>query len=262
MTNNTEDSSTQDPDLVKQHDELLREASRSREGAELLSPWLVAGFLAVAFLGAGYLFWNSGGFKVTVFNPARVAWDGSGSGGPAAAPDPMVIGKRIFTQNCAVCHQQNGLGVAGQFPPLAGSEWVLAEDWHGDNHIVKIVLHGFQGQATVKGQQYNNVMAPWGKVLKDDQIAAVLTYVRNEWGNKAPPINKDFVAKIREQNKDRTEAWTQKELQAIGRVLVQEAAAATPPAGATPAPAGAASPPAATPSPAGAAPTPAATPGA
>ena len=92
MTNNTEDSSTQDPDLVEQHEELLREASRSREGAELLSPWLVVGFLAVAFLGAGYLFWNSGGFKVTVFNPARVAWDGSGSGGPAAAPDPMVIG--------------------------------------------------------------------------------------------------------------------------------------------------------------------------
>ena len=154
------------------------------------------------------------------------------------------------------------MGVAGQFPPLAGSEWVLAQDWHGDNHIVKIVLHGFQGQATVKGQQYNNVMAPWGKVLKDDQIAAVLTYVRNEWGNKAPPINKDFVAKIREQNKDRTEAWTQKELQAIGRVLVQEAAAATPTAGATPAPAGAAPTPAATFSPAGAAPTPAATPGA
>ena len=247
MTNNTANPDPEDADLVEQHDELLREASSSREGAEWLSPWLVAGFLAVAFLGAGYLFWNSGGFKVTVFNPARVAWDGSGSGGPAAAPDPMVIGKRIFTQNCAVCHQQNGLGVAGQFPPLAGSEWVLSQDWHGDNHIVKIVLNGFQGQATVKGQQYNNVMAPWGKVLKDDQVAAVLTYVRNEWGNKAPPIPKDFVAKIREQNKERTEAWTQKELQAIGRVLVEEAAPATPPAGATPAPAGAAPAPAATP---------------
>ena len=67
-------------------------------------------------------------------------------------------------------------------------------------------------------------MAPWGKVLKDEQIAAILTYVRNEWGNKAPPITKDFVSKIREQTKDRTEPWTQKELQAIGRVLVEEAA--------------------------------------
>ena len=160
----------------------------------MLPTWLIIGFLALAFLGAGYLFWNSGGFKVNVFNPARVAWDGAGSGGAAAAPDPMVIGKRLFTQNCAVCHQQTGLGVAGQFPPLVGSEWVLSQDWHGDNHIVKIVLHGFHGPVTVKGEQFNNVMAPWGKVLKDEQIAAVLTYVRNEWGNKAPPITKDFVA--------------------------------------------------------------------
>ena len=103
---------------------------------------------------------------------------------------------------------------------------MLAQDWHGDNHIVKIVLHGFHGAVTVKGEQFNNVMAPWGKVLKDEQIAAVLTYVRNEWGNKAPPITKDFVAKIREQTKDRTEPWTQKELQATERVLVQDAGAA------------------------------------
>jgi mono/diheme cytochrome c family protein len=160
----------------------------------------------------------------------------------------MVIGKRLFTQNCAVCHQQTGLGVAGQFPPLAGSEWVLSQDWHGDNHIVRIVLHGFHEPVTVKGEQFNNVMAPWGKVLKDEQIAAVLTYVRNEWGNKAPPITKEFVSKIREETKDRTEPWTQKELQSIGRVLVEEAAAtpatpqpatggAAPATGALPAPA-------------------------
>ena len=103
---------------------------------------------------------------------------------------------------------------------------MLAQDWHGDNHIVKIVLHGFHGAVTVKGEQFNNVMAPWGKVLKDEQIAAVLTYVRNEWGNKAPPITKEFVSKVREQTKDRTEPWTPKELQAIERLLVQDAAAA------------------------------------
>ncbi len=209
---------------MQQHVDLLRESNASREGAELLPTWLSIGFLALAFLSAGYLFWNSGGFSVNVFNPARVAWDGSG-GGVAAAPDPMVVGKRLFTQNCAVCHQQTGLGVAGQFPPLVGSEWVLAQDWHGDNHMVKIVLHGFHGPVTVKNEQFNNVMAPWGKVLKDEQIAAVLTYVRNEWGNQAPPITKEFVSQIREQTKDRTEPWTQKELQAIGRVLVQDAGA-------------------------------------
>jgi mono/diheme cytochrome c family protein len=226
-----------DADLVQQHEEILRDSNSSRPGAELLSPWLIVAFLFVAFVGAAYLFYNSGGFKVSVFNPARVAWDGSGAGGAAAAPDPMVIGKRIFMQNCAVCHQQTGLGVPGQFPPLAGSEWVLSQDWHGDNHIVRIVLHGFQGAVTVAGQQFNNVMAPWGKVLKDDQIAAVLTYVRNQWGNKAPPITKEFVAKIREETKDRTEAWTQKELQAVGKELVEQAVSAPAPAGQAPPPA-------------------------
>ena len=235
---------------MQQHVDLLRESNASREGAELLPTWLSIGFLALAFLGAGYLFWNSGGFSVNVFNPARVAWDGSG-GGAAAAPDPMVVGKRLFTQNCAVCHQQTGLGVAGQFPPLAGSEWVLAQDWHGDNHMVKIVLHGFHGPVTVKGEQFNNVMAPWGKVLKDEQIAAILTFVRNQWGNQAAPITKEFVSQIREQTKERTEPWTQKELQATERVLVQDAGVPpAPAAGAAPAnpgsaPAGAAqSPPA------------------
>ena len=237
MTQEPTDHTRQEADLVEQHDQLLREGKGSREGTELISPWLLIGFLALVFLGAGYLFWNSGGFKANVFNPARVAWDGAGTGGAAAAPDPMVVGKRVFAQNCAVCHQATGLGVPGHFPPLAGSEFVLSQDWHGDNHIVKIVLNGLQGPVTVKGQQFNNVMAPWGNVLKDEQIAAVLTYVRNEWGNKAPPITKDFVAKIRDQTKERTEAWTLKELQAIGRVLVEEAAAAPAPAGASPAPA-------------------------
>jgi mono/diheme cytochrome c family protein len=254
----------QEQDLVEQHEGLLRETDGAREGAEMLPTWLVIGFLALAFLGAGYLFWNSGGFSVKVFNPARVAWDGAGGGG-AAAPDPMVIGKRLFTQNCAVCHQQTGLGVAGQFPPLAGSEWVLSQDWHGDNHMVRIVLHGFHGPVTVKGEQFNNVMAPWGKVLKDEQIAAVLTYVRNQWGNKAPPITKEFVSKMREETKDRTEPWTQKELQAIGRVLVEEAAPA-PAVGGQPPPAAGGQPPPAAGGPAPGtsepSPAPAATPGA
>jgi mono/diheme cytochrome c family protein len=147
----------------------------------------------------------------------------------------MVIGKRVFTQNCAVCHQGDGMGVPGQFPPLAGSEWVMPKDWRGDNHIVNIVLKGFHGPVTVKGQQFNNVMAPWGNVLKDEQIAAVLTYVRNEWGNKAPPIPVEFVTKVREQIKDREDAWTEKDLQAIGKEMVGEAEAA--PAQEAPAPA-------------------------
>lgn len=221
---------------METHEPLLRDEAPAGTGSETLSPWLLVAFLIIAFLGAGYLFWNSGGFQSNVFNPARVAWDGAGTGGAAAAPDPMVIGKKVFNQTCAVCHQANGQGVPGQFPPLVGSEWVLSQDWHGDNHIVRIVLQGLQGPVTVKGHQFNNAMAPWGKTLKDEQIAAVLTYVRNEWGNKAPPVPKEFVAKIRDETKDRNDPWTQNELQAIGKELVSEAAAAPAPAdGAAPA---------------------------
>ncbi|MFY9309426.1 MAG: cytochrome c, partial [Bacteroidia bacterium] len=162
MSNDPSLQKPDDSEIVDNHDALLHESNASREGSEALSPKLIMFFVALAFVGAGYLVWNSGGFKANVFNPARVAWDGAGSGGPAAAPDPMVVGKKVFTQTCQVCHQANGKGVPGQFPPLAGSEWVLAsEGWHGDNHIVKIVLNGLQGVVTVEGAQYNNAMAPW-----------------------------------------------------------------------------------------------------
>lgn len=223
-------------DIVQKHDALLARPDASREGSETLAPSLIVVFLVLVFLGAGYLFFNSGGFKPDVFNPKRVSWTGGGSSA-AAAPDPMVIGKKVFNTTCAVCHQASGQGVAGQFPPLVESEWVLANSgWHGDNHLVKIVLNGLQGVVSVKGQQYNNAMAPWGATLKDDQIAAVLTYVRNEWGNKAAPITREFVARIREETKDRKDPWTQKELEAIGKVMVDEAAAAPAPEASAPAP--------------------------
>lgn len=227
-----------DAELVREHEELLDTPSPTGEGGESLPRWLIVIFLVAAFVGAGYLFWNSGGFRSDVFNPTRVAWDGSG-GGAVAVADPMVVGQRVFAKTCAVCHQTNGEGMPGQFPPLAGSEWVLAQAPHGDNHIVAIVLNGLQGVVTVKGQQFNSVMAPWGSLLKDDEIAAVLTYVRNSWGNQAPPITAEFVAKVRAETKSRTEAWTAKDLSALDRELVSGPAAA--PAAAEPpaAPAGA-----------------------
>ncbi len=234
---NAQDSHTPDKTPITPGNAVLREGAEPVEGAAPINLWFV--LLALVLVGwcAGYLALNSGGFQSDVYNANQVSWTGAGAGGPAAAPDPMVIGKRVFSQNCAVCHQATGLGVAGQFPPLAGSEWVLSQDWHGDNHIVKIVLHGLGGPVNVKGAKYNNAMAPWGKVLKDDQIAAVLTYVRNEWGNKAPAITPEFVAKVREDSKARTEPWTENDLKAVGRELVNEAAAT--PAEAAPAPAAA-----------------------
>jgi len=160
--------------------------------------------------GGLYLGFNSGGFRQDVYESNAVNWVGGGA--TAAAPvDPKVVGKRLYTQNCVVCHQPNGMGVAGQFPPLAGSEWVLTEGNHAENHLVLLVLNGLQGTFEVKGQQYNNAMVPW-KQLSDDQIADILTYIRSDWGNNASAITADFVAKIRKAGAAQTDSWTQEQL--------------------------------------------------
>jgi hypothetical protein len=129
------------------------------------------------------------------------------------------------------------MGVAGQFPPLVASEWVVGGDWVGDNHLVKILLAGMQGPVQVKGQSYNNAMPPWAQ-LKDSEIAGILTYIRSEWGNNASPITEEFVAKVRAAT-DRKDPWTQKDLKAIPaeKISAGGAAAPAPAAPANPAPA-------------------------
>ena len=212
------------------HASILREKQDPHDGYEPVPLWLVSGFMALIFWAGTYLAFNSGGFKSTVFNPAHVAW-----GAPAAQPeakgppDPMVLGKRVFTVNCVACHQATGQGVPNAFPPLAGSEWVLRGDWHGDNHLVRILLHGLQGPVEVKGASYNGAMPPW-KQLKDEEIAAVLTYIRNEWGNSAPPITPEQVAKIRAETASQVQPYTQAELKAIPAENFEAAAPAADPA--------------------------------
>jgi mono/diheme cytochrome c family protein len=193
------------------------------------------------FWAGAYLAFNSGGFQSDVYNPTQVSWTGGGAAAKGP-PDPMVVGKRLFTANCVACHQATGQGVAGQFPTLVGSEWVLGGDWHGDNHLVKILLHGLQGPIQVKGDTYNGAMPPW-KQLKDDQIAMILTYIRNEWGNSAPPITAEQVAKVREETAAQTEPYTQNQLKAIPAVKYDAPPAAAPAEGEAVPPAPAEAPP-------------------
>ena len=225
------------------HGAILREKDDPRDGYEPIPLWMVSVFMALVFWGGAYLAFNSGGFQSDVFNPTQVSWTGGGAAAKGP-PDPMVVGKRLFTANCVACHQATGQGVAGQFPTLVGSEWVVGGDWHGDNHLVKILLHGLQGPIQVKGNTYNGAMPPW-KQLKDDQIAMILTYIRNEWGNSAPPITAEQVAKIREETASQTEPYTQNQLKAIPAVKFESAAPPAPAGDAAPAPAEGEAPPAA-----------------
>ena len=114
-------------------------------------------------------------------------------------------GGQLFTLYCSACHGVDGKGATGgQFPPLAGSEWI-----EGDPaRAVKIVLCGLHGEVQVGDRSFNLEMPPQGPVLPDDQIAAILTHVRSSWGNKSEAVTADFVKATRAAVADRKEPWT------------------------------------------------------
>jgi mono/diheme cytochrome c family protein len=196
------------------HGSVLREQPEPHAGTEPVPLWLLSIFSSIIFLAGLYLANNSGEFRAAVFDSSLSAGSAGDATAQAGPVDPKAVGKRVYTQNCIVCHQATGLGIPRQFPPLAGSEWVQCEDWHGDNHLVKILLNGLQGPVQVKGNTFNNAMPTWS-MLTDEQTAAVLTYIRSEWGNAAAPISAGYVKAIRAQVAGRTEPWKSKDLQEI-----------------------------------------------
>ena len=115
-------------------------------------------------------------------------------------------GKKIFTSKCASCHQPNGLGIATQYPPLAGSEWVSANP----ELITKIILKGLKGEITVKGEVYGTSAAVnmAAVPITDREIANVTTYVRSAWGNTASEITEEEVSFFRADSEDQVEQWT------------------------------------------------------
>lgn len=140
--------------------------------------------------------------------PAPTATDTAAPAATMASAD----GAAIYTR-CVVCHQATGQGMPGAFPPLAGSEWVNGPA----SRPIAIVIHGLQGEITVKGTKYNSQMMAYGTgaPMTDDEIAAVLTYVRSNFGNSAPAVTPAEVAKVRASLASRTTPMTQKDLEAL-----------------------------------------------
>jgi mono/diheme cytochrome c family protein/glucose/arabinose dehydrogenase len=120
-------------------------------------------------------------------------------------------GKVVFGQLCAACHQPSGLGMAGTAPPLVDSPWLLGPK----SRPVRIVLNGLHGPIKV-GKKTSDLEMPGLKVLSDEQIASVLTYLRREWGHEADPIEIGTVEAIRSETTDRGDLeWTAAELAKI-----------------------------------------------
>jgi nitrite reductase (NO-forming) len=109
--------------------------------------------------------------------------------GALTQEDQVKAGQALFAGTCSTCHQANGEGLPGVFPPLAGSSYLKQEP----KRIVDVVLHGLNGPVTVNGKEYNSVMPPMTQ-LTDDEIANISTYVLNSWGNPGGRVDKAEVA--------------------------------------------------------------------
>jgi mono/diheme cytochrome c family protein len=122
---------------------------------------------------------------------AQFACRPSGSGKSASIP-----GKEVYGKYCLACHQTDGTGVPGMYPPLSATDWVT-----GDKaRLIEIVIKGQQGEIEVNGKIFKGVMPPH-LFLTDEQIASVLSYVRGNFGNRADSVLPEEVAAVREKLK-------------------------------------------------------------
>ncbi|EEF63423.1 PVC-type heme-binding CxxCH protein [Pedosphaera parvula] len=145
-----------------------------------------------------------------------ITWPGQ----PGYEPDPPVVplteaqlvlfnsGKTLFEGTCAQCHQPHGLGQEGLAPPLVDSEWVLGPD----KRLARIALNGVHGPLNVKGRKYEMDMPAFGSAFTDDQVAAILTYIRRSWDHSASAVTPDTVKAVRTETAKREEAWSESEL--------------------------------------------------
>lgn len=201
--------------LIAEHEKLLGQQPDEKARYRLLPLNLLFLFSGLIFFGGTYLGRYAGHFNPNIYNENVV--HGS-TGGAAAAPvNPIEVGKKLFNNAaCNTCHQATGVGVPGAFPPLVNSEWVTGSE----ERLIRLVVHGIQGPIKVNGVDYNSVMPAFGRVAgsgynwTDDKIAAVLTYIRQEWGNQAGPISTEKVAEVRAKEGDR-KPWLAAELEKL-----------------------------------------------
>jgi mono/diheme cytochrome c family protein len=155
--------------------------------------WIIVLTLLLLFLGAVYFDHHSGWFNKQVY-PPYVSAEELASYQPKAGADSMAArGRTVYGTYCGVCHGTDGLGKPGQAPPLAGSEWVARDV----ASLTRIPLAGLNGSIHVAGKDWNLSMAPMGAGMSDADLAAVLTYIRESWGNKYGAASADEVKAVR-----------------------------------------------------------------
>jgi len=135
------------------------------------------------------------GDKAANLEPVRVARAAEASG-TLTKEQQIRAGEARFTGTCSVCHQGSGQGLPNVFPPLAHSDYLMADK----QRAIGIVLNGLTGKVTVNANEFNSVMPPMSQ-LNDDELANILTFVRNSWGNSGDAVSADEVKKVRESTR-------------------------------------------------------------
>lgn len=181
-----------------------------------LPGWLLAVCGLITCFAGIYFGIYHGGFQGDIFNEeessprllsSRKAAAGDSAAAPVAEVSLAVQGKEVYA-NCQPCHQASGLGLPGQFPSLVGTDWVVGSE----KRLIAILLKGLQGPIKVGDATYNGAMPAWEKALSPKKIAAVASYVRSEWGNKAEEISEAKVVAAKKEFEAQSTPWTEADL--------------------------------------------------
>ena len=211
-TNSLEDITVMnDDDMVEVHSELNREKHPPTKGFLIAPLIFVFMFGCLIFVCSIQLAHSTNGFRI--HPPQEIVKLSDEEMEIQRLERKFESGKKIFSVRCASCHQPNGLGIATQYPPLAGSEWVSADP----DLIIKVILKGLKGEILVKGEKYGTSAAVnmAAVPIDDREIANVSTYVRQAWGNDYSEVKEDQVARVREESSSQQEQWIGNALQSL-----------------------------------------------
>ena len=195
------------------HDMFMREQAEPRDGFEPVPFWVAVVCGGLLMWGGYYAGTHSADFRRDVYDTGEFRFADLALPPGQAAPDPdpqtvaelKAIGELKYRGVCVACHKPDGAGdPTQQYPPLNGSEWVVGAE-ASPARLSRILLYGLHQPITVAGKTFNGQMPAQGGAMKDYEIAAVITYVRNTWGNAAdtddakPTVTTAFVKAAREK---------------------------------------------------------------
>ncbi|WP_134439361.1 c-type cytochrome [Methylacidiphilum caldifontis] len=183
--------------------------------------WFLLFSFLVVLLALYILLFETGGWKNNIFDSRSLFWgyipkpkskEEVKKSVVEAKMDTMALGKDQYQAMCSACHQQNGLGMTGQYPPLANSEYVVGNK----ARLGAILLNGLSGELKINGSSYNGIMPGWKTALTDQKLAAIMTYIRNSWGNHADKVDEAEIKELREKYGKKEGSWTVDELSHLG----------------------------------------------